>query len=92
MVSTNSRLPMYYFSVRDILYPIKNLFRKILQTSLEFFLIGVLFDQVAGLEIIVNFVKFLRTILCRTTVAACRPWEVLWKVSVLEIKNSSKKL
>ena len=40
-------------------HPIKQLFRKILQTSLERLLVGVLFDQVPGLELAVNFVKFL---------------------------------
>ena len=51
MVSTKLKLPMFYFNVRD---PIKKLFRKIWQTSLELLLIGVLFDQVAGLELAVN--------------------------------------
>ena len=52
-------------------HPIKKLFPKISQTSLECLLIGVLFDQVAGLELSVNFVKCFRTILCRTTVNGC---------------------
>ena len=50
-------------------HPIKKLFRKISQTSLE--RLGVLFDQVAGLELAVNSVKIFRTILCRTTVNGC---------------------
>ena len=66
MVSTNLKLPMIYFNVRDIL--LKKLFRKISQTSPERFLIGVLFDQVADLELSVNFLNFFRTVLCRTTV------------------------
>ena len=32
---------------------------------------GVLFDQVTGLEVAVNFVKFFRTILCRAIVSGC---------------------
>ena len=47
------------------------MFRKISQTSLESLLIGVLVDQVAGLELAVNFVKFFRTIVCRTNVNGC---------------------
>ena len=60
----------------------KKLFRKILRTLLEYIIIGVLFNQVAGLKLetlskekvryrcfAVNFERFLRTILCRTTAA-----------------------
>ena len=52
-------------------HPIKKLFQNILQTSLERLLIGVLFDQVTGLELAVNFLNFFRTVLCRTTVNGC---------------------
>ena len=47
------------------------LFRKISQTSLEHLLLGVIFDQVLGLELAVNFEKRFRTILSRTTVNGC---------------------
>ena len=62
----------------------KKLFRKISQTSLERLLIEVFFYQVAGLELTVNFVKFFRTILCRTTVNRC-----FWTLrGVVEVKCS----
>ena len=61
-------------------YSIKKLFRKISQTSLEHMVIGVLFYQFAGIQLATlsktiaryryfaaNFMKFLRTILRRTT-------------------------
>ena len=49
----------------------KKLFQKISQTLLERLLIKVLFDQVSGLELAVNFIKFFTAILCRTTVKDC---------------------
>ena len=70
---------------------IKKLFRKISQTSLEHMVIGVLFYQVAGIQLAtlsktiarnrcfaVNFMKFLRTILRRATANDCS-----WTVRVL---------
>ena len=65
--------------------------------SLESIFIGVLFNQDGDLEFAtfqnrgcfaVNFVKFLRAILCRTTAAPGRQ-VVLREINVLEIKNSS---
>ena len=63
---------------------IKKLLRKISQTSLEHMVIGVLFHQVAGIQLAtlsktiarykcfaVKFMKFLRTILRRTTANDC---------------------
>ena len=63
---------------------IKKLFRKISQASLEHMFIGVLFYQVAGIQLgtlsktiaqyrcfAVNFMKLLRTILRRTTASDC---------------------
>ena len=63
---------------------IKRLFRKISQTSLQHIVIGVLFYQVAGIQLgtlsktiaryrcsAANFMKFLRTILRRTTANDC---------------------
>ena len=63
---------------------IKKLFRKISQASLEHMIIGVLFYQVAGIQLAtlskaiawcrrftVNFMKFLRTILCWTAANYC---------------------
>ena len=78
---------------------IKRLFRNISQTSLEHMVIGVLFYQVAGIQLAtlsktiaryrcfaVNFMKFLRTILRRTTANDCP-----WTVSAV-VKNSSEQL
>ena len=63
---------------------IKKLFRKISQASLEHMFIGVLFYKVAGIQLAtlskaiaqyrcfpVNFMKFLKTILRRTTANDC---------------------
>ena len=68
-------------------HPIKKLFQKIPQIPLEQLLIGLLFDEVVGLKLAVNFVNFFRTILSRATVNG-----YLWTlaavvVNVLEIKN-----
>ena len=49
----------------------KRLLQKISQNSLKSLLIGDLFDQVAGLELAVDFAKFFKTILCRTSVNGC---------------------
>ena len=72
------------------------LFRKISQTSPEHMVIGVLFYQFAGIQLAtlskmigrytcfaVNFMKFLRTILRRTTTNDCS-----WTVRAV-VKNSS---
>ena len=69
MVSAKLKLPMFWFQRKRP--PIKKLFPEILQTSIESLLIGVLFDQVAGLELSVSSVKCFRTILSRTTVNGC---------------------
>ena len=48
------------------------------------------FDQVAGLELAVRFVGFLERFYAEQLwTAASGPYEVLRKVNVLEIKNSS---
>ena len=75
---------------------IKKLFWKISQTSPEHMVIGVLFYQFAGIQLAtlskmigrytcfaVNFMKFLRTILRRTTTNDCS-----WTVRAV-VKNSS---
>ena len=75
---------------------IKRLFRKISQTSLQHIVIGVLFYQVAGIQLgtlsktiaryrcfAANFMKFLRTILRRTPANDCS-----WMVRAV-VKNSS---
>ena len=75
---------------------IKRLFRKISQTSLEHMVIGVLFYQVAGIQLATlsktitqyrcfaaNFMRFLRTILRRTTANDCS-----WTARAV-VKNSS---
>ena len=75
---------------------IKKLFWKISQTSPEHMVIGVLFYQVAGIQLAtllktiawyrcfaVNFMKFLRTVLCRTTANDCS-----WTVRTV-VKSSS---
>ena len=74
---------------------IKKLFWKIFQTSLEHMVIGVLFYQVAGIQLATlskmiawykcfaaNFMKFLRTILCRTTANDCS-----WTLSITSKKS-----
>ena len=68
-------------------HPIEKLLKKIPQISLEQLLIRLLFDQAVDLELAVNFVKFFRTILCRTTANGCL-WTLIGVVvNVLEIKN-----
>ena len=75
---------------------IKKLFWKISQTSPEHMVIGVLFYQFAGIQLAtlskmigrytcfaVNFMKFLRTVLRRTTTNDCS-----WTVRAV-VKNSS---
>ena len=84
---------------------IKKLFLKISQTSLETMVIRVLFYQVAGIQIAtlsktiaqyrcfaVNFMKFLRTILRRTTANNCS-WtlRVLLKIHHSNYSKPTKK-
>ena len=78
MVSTKLKISMFCFNVGDQIIP---------QISLEQLLIGLLFDQAVDLELAVNFVKFFRTILCRTAANGCL-WTIIGVVvNVLEIKN-----
>ena len=86
MVSSKLKLPMFYFNGQ----PIKKLFRKISLTSLERLLIGVLFDQVADLELSVNFAKYFRTILCRANVTGCFSTLTLWLPQVTGDPNTLK--
>ena len=68
-------------------HPIEKLLQTIPQISLEQLLIVLLFDQAVDLELAVNFVKFFRTILCRTAANGCL-WTIIGVVvNVLEIKN-----
>ena len=62
-------------------------------------IIGVAIYQHADLEIVrhkcfaVNFVKFLKTTLFRTTgIVALGRSEATWEINILEIENSSWKL